>query len=164
MEHILKRECFLPLPLEEVFSFFADAGNLERITPKNLHFKILTPQPIKMREGTLIDYKLRINGFPARWRTLISSWEPPYAFTDEQLKGPYKQWIHRHTFEAREGGTLMTDHVRYKLPFYPLGQIAYPFVKWQVEGIFTHRNQVIPEALGIENSDAVTPETAATSA
>jgi ligand-binding SRPBCC domain-containing protein len=147
MEHELRRELWLPLPLEEVFPFFADAGNLEAITPVQLRFRILTEQPITMAEGTLIDYRLKLNGIPLRWRTRISEWNPPHAFTDEQLKGPYKQWIHRHTFEARDGGTLMTDHVRYKLPLTPLGDIAYPLIRRQVEGIFDHRNAVIPQLL-----------------
>ncbi|MGF1449701.1 MAG: SRPBCC family protein [Opitutales bacterium] len=160
MEHVLQRECFLPYPREQVFPFFADAGNLERITPPSLNFHILTPQPFEMKTGALIDYKLRINGIPARWRTRISEWNPPFSFTDEQLKGPYKQWIHTHTFEERDGGTLMTDHVRYKLPFYPFGQIALPFVRRQVEGIFTHRNQVIPEILAEFLDQSPAPEKA----
>lgn len=112
-----KSELWLPLPPEEVFPFFANAANLETITPPWLNFKIITPTPIAMGEGTLIDYRLRIRGFPVRWRTRIRSWQPPHRFVDEQLRGPYRQWIHEHTFEARDGGTLARDLVSYAVPF-----------------------------------------------
>src|SRR5687767_3317177 len=97
-EHILKHESTIELPRSVVFEFFAVAGNLQKLTPPELSFHIETRQPIEMREGALIEYRLKLNGFPIRWKTLISKWDPPYEFIDEQLAGPYKQWIHRHTF------------------------------------------------------------------
>jgi ligand-binding SRPBCC domain-containing protein len=133
-----KSRIWLPLPPEHLFSFFADAANLESITPPWLHFKILTPVPIEMREGTLIDYKLRIHGLPIYWRTRISRWQPPYCFVDEQLRGPYRRWIHRHTFDASDGGTLMQDYVEYAVPFDFV--ICKWFVRPDIERIFRYRS------------------------
>ena len=101
------------LPIDEVFEFFADANQLERITPPWLNFEILTPRPIEMRKGLLLDYKIRLHMIPIRWRTEISSWEPPYRFVDRQLKGPYKVWHHEHTFEEINGQTVVHDKVLY---------------------------------------------------
>ena len=105
----------LNAPLEEVFAFFSKAENLQKLTPEWLYFKILTPLPIKMEEGTLIDYQLKLHGIPVKWRTRITEWSPPYAFTDEQIKGPYRAWIHRHTFAEIKDGTLMTDKISYRV-------------------------------------------------
>lgn len=110
---VLTAQQFFDLPVEQIFDYFGDAGNLEAITPPWLHFKVLTPQPIKMHPGTLIDYKLRLHMVPIRWRTEISAWEPPFRFIDQQLRGPYRKWIHEHTFVEQQGGTLMTDRVEY---------------------------------------------------
>jgi len=131
---------FLPRPIDEVFAFFSDAGNLETLTPKMLRFRIDTPLPIEMRTGTLIDYSLRIRGVPVKWRTRIALWEPPHRFVDEQLRGPYKLWRHDHTFEEHEGGTICRDQVRYAVPGGPLA----PLVNWliverDVERIFKYR-------------------------
>jgi ligand-binding SRPBCC domain-containing protein len=148
MRHHLHAELELPRPQEEVFAFFALAENLQRITPESLGFEILTPLPIEMRAGTLIDYRIRLSGLPMRWRTRIPIWEPPHEFVDEQLKGPYKSWVHRHRFEDLGGGrTRILDDVTYELPFTPLGDLAYPLIKRQVEAIFRHRNAVIPKLL-----------------
>ncbi len=96
----------------------------------------------------MIDYRIRLSGIPMKWKTLISEWDPPFAFTDEQLRGPYSRWIHRHTFAPLPGGgTRMCDHVRYKLPLSPLGDLVYPIVRHQVRNIFRHRNTVIPALL-----------------
>ena len=139
-------ELWLPLPPAELFPFFADAGNLDAITPPWLNFHIVTPRPIEMRPGALIDYQLRVRGLPLRWRTLIKEWQPPFRFVDEQLRGPYRQWLHTHTFEARDGGTLARDVVHYAVPF---DFIAHPlFVRRDIENIFSFRQQALREKFG----------------
>ena len=148
-EYILTRELTLDLPIATVFDFFADAGNLERITPPELNFNIITPQPIDIRQGTLIDYTLKMRGIPVKWRTEISVWEPPFRFVDQQLRGPYKQWIHRHTFtEIGPNETHMADEVKYRLPFEPFGDIAHFMVRRELEYIFDYRQKVVAEILG----------------
>ena len=137
--HEFQTELWLPLPPEELFPFFADAANLDALTPPWLHFKILTPLPIAMRAGALIDYKLRVRGVPVRWRTHISAWQPPHRFVDEQIRGPYRQWIHEHTFEPRDGGTLARDMVRYAVPFDFLANRW--LVRPDVKKIFAYRTQ-----------------------
>lgn len=146
----LVRETLLPLPRPAVFAFFADARNLEAITPASLRFRILTPLPIDMRAGALIDYRLSLRGLPVRWRTRIEEWVPDRRFVDVQLSGPYRSWRHTHEFEDAEGGTRMRDTVEYQLPFGPLGDLAHAlFVRREVEGIFDHRNRVIGPLLGL---------------
>lgn len=139
-------EVTLPRPLDEVFAFFGDARNLQAITPPWLEFKVETPEPIEMKPGTLIDYRLRVHGFPLRWRTRINVWEPPHRFVDEQLRGPYRRWIHEHTFVPVGGGTHCHDHVRYAVPGGRL--INRLFVQRDVERIFRHRNERLRELLG----------------
>lgn len=152
MEYILNRSLTLNLPRAEVFDFFADAANLERITPPELNFHIITPQPIAMREGTLIDYQLKLRGFPVKWKTVISTWNPPFEFVDEALKSPYKQWIHRHTFtETGENQTLIEDEVKYRLPFAPVGNLAHFLVKKELDYIFDFRQKRVLEILQPEN-------------
>ncbi len=148
-EHLLIQKQFLDGTPEEVFPFFADAHNLEAITPPLLRFRVITPAPIAMHEGTLIEYRLRIHSAPVRWRTRIMEWQPPQRFVDTQISGPYALWHHTHTFEAQpDGRTLMTDTVRYAIGFGPLGRLAHRlFVRRDVERIFDHRSAVIPELL-----------------
>ena len=134
-------ELWLPLPPEKLFLFFGDAFNLETITPPWLNFKVLTPAPIAMHTGTLIDYQLRIHGMPVRWRTRIKEWQPPYRFVDEQLRGPYRQWFHTHTFEPRDGGTLCRDEVQYAVPFDFL--VHHLFVRRDIEQIFAFRKETL---------------------
>ena len=143
---VFRSELWLPRPRAEVFDFFGDARNLQAITPEFLNFEVLTPAPIVMRAGTLIDYKLRVRGIPLRWRTLISAWEPPHRFMDEQLRGPYRQWIHEHTFEERDGGTLARDIVRYSV--FGGALVDRLFVRRDVEKIFAHREKRLKELLG----------------
>src|ERR1051325_3396547 len=104
--HEFRSEVWLPRPRDEVFAFFSSPSNLDAITPPWLQFRTITPGPIEMRAGALINHKLRLRGFPMRWRTKIKMWEPPTLFVDEQMRGPYRRWIHEHTFEDRDGGTL----------------------------------------------------------
>ncbi len=147
-DHKLTTRSTIPLPRAEVFAFFAEAANLQRITPPELGFEILTRQPIAMERGTLLDYRLGLFGIPFHWVTRISHWEPDIAFVDEQLKGPYAQWIHTHHFEDVAGGTLVTDEVRYRLPFFPVGEVAYPLVRLQLRRIFRYRARRLIQLLG----------------
>ncbi len=151
-EHILTTSLTLDLPRETVFAFFADAGNLERITPPEFNFQIITPQPIDLKQGALIDYKMRMRGIPVNWRTGISVWNPPFEFVDQQLRGPYRQWIHRHTFtELSESQTLIEDEVRYRLPFEPFGDIAHFLVRREIDRIFGYRQKTVADILGDGN-------------
>lgn len=132
---------WLPLPPEKLFPFFGDASNLDAITPPWLHFKIVTPQPIEMKPGALIDYRLKVRGLPLKWRTRINVWDPPHRFVDEQLHGPYRQWIHEHTFREVDGGTLATDHVQYAVPFDFL--LHRTFVGPDIQRIFQYRTDAL---------------------
>ncbi len=142
--YVLKAEEWLPQPPAEVFPFFADATNLEKITPAILRFRVTTPQPITMHEGALVDYKLSIRGISMTWRTRIAVWEPNRRFVDEQLKGPYVRWWHEHTFEASEGGTLCRDRVEYRVPGGPFAPLVHSLlVRRDVERIFKHRQTIL---------------------
>lgn len=114
--HRLHVSIRLRRPLSEVFPFFADARNLERITPPWLRFHVLTPGDIEMREGLTIDYRLRLRGIPIRWTSRISAWEPPGRFVDEQERGPYLAWHHEHRFREVDGMTVAEDDVAYAVP------------------------------------------------
>ena len=144
MIHILEREQLVPRELPEVFDFFGRAHNLETITPPWLSFSVLTPEPIEMRPGALIDYRLRLHGLPLRWRTLIEEWQPGVRFVDRQLRGPYRLWHHTHLFEAVPGGTLVGDRVHYAIPLGPLGDLARRlFVARDLERVFDFRRQAV---------------------
>jgi len=129
---------WLPRPLHEVFEFFSNALNLEEITPPLVQFHVTTPQPIEIREGAEIAYRLKIHGIPIRWRSRITFWDPPHRFVDEQLSGPYRAWIHEHTFREESGGTTCEDYVRYA----PIGGaiINKLFVERDVKKIFAYRS------------------------
>lgn len=144
--YTLDDELWLPHPIDDVFSFFADAFRLEEITPPWLHFHVLTPKPITLHAGALIDYKLRLHGLPIRWKTEISEWNPPYRFVDRQLRGPYRLWHHLHTFEERDGGTLVKDHVDYSVPGGRL--VDRFFVRPDLHRIFAFRHQKLLEFFG----------------
>jgi len=149
MSYRLERFLFLPRAREEVFAFFSDAANLERITPPFLNFHIITPRPIAMKPGTIIDYKLRLYGIAFQWRTLIETFDPPVSFSDVQVTGPYRRWHHLHEFVEVPGGTEMRDRVDYELPFPLFAPIVHPlFVRRSVQQIFDYRNKIISEIFG----------------
>lgn len=141
--HVLRREQFLERPPGEVFPFFADARNLEAITPAALGFRVVTAGPIEMRAGALIQYRLKLRGLSLDWLTRIEEWEPGVRFVDSQLVGPYRLWHHAHSFEARDGGTVMRDTVHYALPAWPLGELVAPLVRRELAGIFDFRREVV---------------------
>jgi hypothetical protein len=142
--YTLVREQFIPRPLNEVFPFFADAGNLQRITPTWLNFKILTPLPLEMRPGALLDYQISLCGVPLKWRTRIEEFTPQERFVDVQLRGPYRRWHHTHEFASVNGGTQMRDTVLYEMPFGPLGTLTHALmVRHMLKRIFDHRNETI---------------------
>jgi ligand-binding SRPBCC domain-containing protein len=138
--YVLTQTQFAPAALDEVWDFFSNAENLEALTPNFLQFKILTPSPIYMRRGTLIDYRIKLFGAPMHWRTKIVEFEPQHAFVDEQLRGPYARWHHRHSFKVVEGGTQIADRVEYTVPFHVFGRLAHElFVRRTLSLIFRHR-------------------------
>jgi ligand-binding SRPBCC domain-containing protein len=148
--HVLERTQTVAAARDEVFAFFARPENLATITPAFLGFEILTPSPITMRSGALIDYVIKLGPLPLHWRTLITSYEPPHHFVDEQLDGPYSFWHHTHTFTAlATGRTRLGDIVRYALPLWPLGDVAHALVvRHQLARIFDHRRRVIADRFG----------------
>ena len=143
---VYESSIWLPRPLDEVFEFFSDASNLEVITPPWLKFSVVTPRPIEVRPGTLIDYRLRFRGFPLRWRSEITAWDPPYRFADVQVKGPYRQWIHEHSFVEQDGGTLAGDRVQYAVWGGALAN--WLVVRRDVERIFDYRRQTLTAMFG----------------
>ena len=145
-EFIFEAETYLARARSEVFPFFAEARNLQTLTPPWLKFEVLTPSPIILRPGALIDYRITVHGIPIRWRTEITEWDPPHRFVDVQLSGPYTLWHHTHTFEERAGGTVCADRVRYR----PRGGalIHWLFVRRDVQRIFQYRQQRLNELFG----------------
>ncbi len=155
-----ERRQFIPRPLADVFAFFSQATNLERITPPSLKFRILTPQPIVIEQGSLIDYRMSLFGVPFCWQTLIERFEPPTCFSDVQARGPYRFWRHTHDFCEQDGGTLMIDRVEYQLHLGPIGWLANAlFVRRQLDHIFAFRYRTIAQLL-TESRTADSPELA----
>ncbi|MFM7735372.1 MAG: TIGR01777 family oxidoreductase [Alphaproteobacteria bacterium] len=150
LDHELVREQWIPRPLDEVFEFFSEARNLEKITPDFLSFRVLDVSPESMGAGTRIRYRLSLHGVPVWWTTLIESWNPGKRFVDVQESGPYALWHHTHEFEPVAGGTLVRDRVRYRLPVGALGEIvAGGFVRSDVERIFDERHRRAEELFGV---------------
>jgi len=144
--YTLDQEQWLPAARDVVFPFFADAANLEVITPPWVGFAILSPLPVEMRPGAIIDYRIRIHGLPMKWRTEITSWVPPDSFVDEQRRGPYRRWVHTHTFTEQDGGTLCRDRVEYAVPGGALVNVL--FVGPEVRRIFAYRRDYLAKRFG----------------
>ncbi len=148
--HVLERSQRIPAPLSEVFAFFSDPGNLVRITPPGLRFRIVGAAPGDMAAGARFEYRIRWTLFRLRWVTRITRWEPPWQFQDAQEEGPYKTWIHTHSFAGGAEGVTMRDRVEYALPFGPLGRLAHRLaVRRQLERIFDYRRRAIEEIFDI---------------
>jgi hypothetical protein len=145
--HHFEREQLLARPLEEVFRFFSEASNLAQLTPPSMHFRVITAQPVEMHDGTLIEYRLRVRGVPIRWVSRIEDWEEGRGFSDRQLKGPYRHWLHRHQFEATADGTRIIDRLEYALPFGVFGLVALPLVRRDLDAIFAYRREALVRLL-----------------
>ncbi len=147
--YVFEKRQRVELPVEEAFAFYGDAANLEPLTPPWLHFKVITPRPLTLQKGTLLEYRLKLHRVPLHWKTLIETWEPPLRFVDIQEKGPYSLWEHTHLFEADgPGATVIHDRVRYAIPFGPLGSLAHRlFVRRDLERIFEFRSAAVAELL-----------------
>lgn len=150
--HRLERTQLVPLPVEDAFAFFADAGNLEALTPPWLRFRILTPRPIAMRAGTMIEYVLSLHRVPVRWRTEIVDFEPGRRFVDNQIAGPFRLWQHTHAFEEHEDGTMIRDTVLYRMPYGAAGAIAHRvLIARDLGRIFDYRRDAVGRLLGRAN-------------
>jgi ligand-binding SRPBCC domain-containing protein len=147
--HLLERSQRVAVPPERAFAFYADAANLEPLTPPWLHFQLLTARPIALEPGALLDYRLRLHGFPISWQTRIEAWEPPGYFRDTQARGPYALWEHEHLFEPDGDATTIHDRVRYALPLGPLGALAHRlFVRRDLDRIFEFRRAETAARIG----------------
>jgi ligand-binding SRPBCC domain-containing protein len=149
--YLLETTLRVPRSLDEVFRVFSDAKNLEQLTPRALRFKILTPDPIVMRPGLLLDYRLHLHGFPVRWQSEISAWQPPHRFEDRQRKGPYRWWVHEHSFVGDGDHTEMTDRVKYGVPGGAL--VHRLFVARDLRKIFEYRATQFCHMLGVPEAE-----------
>lgn len=144
LEQVFQTKQFINKPISEVFSFFAEAKNLEKITPEFLNFRILKMNTPEIQKNSLIDYQLKLHGIPLKWKTLISEFIPNERFIDEQLKGPYTKWVHTHTFQEKDGGTLIKDHVVYKIPLGIIGKtLLGNYIRNDITKIFNYRYNII---------------------
>lgn len=147
--HHFVRKQFVPRPPAEVSDFFSSAANLGLLTPPQMRFRLVTAEPIEMRDGTLIEYRLRVHGLPIRWVSRIEDWEEGHGFADRQLRGPYKHWLHRHSFAAVDGGTSVGDDVEYELPLGLLGDLGgWGLVHRDLTRIFDFRREAVARLLG----------------
>ena len=146
--YTLKKEQKISKNILEVFDFFSKPENLKTITPAKLSFNIITPTPIFMSKGTVIDYTIRLFKIPIHWRTLITKYDPPHEFIDEQIKGPYNFWHHTHKFKQVDGGVEISDKVIYSIPMGIIGQVLhFLWIKRDLEKIFLYRKKVIEDLL-----------------
>jgi ligand-binding SRPBCC domain-containing protein len=136
----LRAETWVPAPRREVFPFFADARNLQTLTPPWLRFSIRTPAPVEMGTGARIEYRIRVHGIPMRWESVISAWEPPDRFVDEQSNGPYRRWVHTHRFFDERGGTRLVDEVNFELY---ISWLTAPLVTRDLRRVFSYRHHVL---------------------
>ena len=151
--YFLKRQQIVDKPLDEVFDFFAKPENLAKITPSSLGFKMLSPSPVVMKEGALIDYTIKLMGIPIRWTTLITLFDPPNKFIDQQIRGPYSFWHHTHTFSKVDSGTSISDEVQYLLPLGIFGNIAHGlWVKRQLKRIFAYRAEIVSTYFNVDEA------------
>lgn len=146
--YVLTCQIKAPVSLRQAFAVFESPYNLARITPAWLNFRITTPGTVILRKGAEIEYQIRWLGVPMSWKTVIAAYEPPAFFEDEQARGPYAHWRHRHSFEEVEDGTLISDRVEYALPLGALGRLVQPIVSRQLRGIFEYRQRALPPLLG----------------
>ena len=149
--HTFESTQYLPHPVVAVFPFFAEAENLQTITPPSLDFSIRSASGV-LRRGAIIEYTLRLHGVPFRWKTMISHWNPPLRFDDVQLHGPYALWHHRHEFLPLRRGVTMSDRVLYALPLQPFGDIALPLVQSDVRSIFAFRAKAVAERVKLSDA------------
>jgi ligand-binding SRPBCC domain-containing protein len=146
LDQTFSAEQFVEAPRDKVVPFFSRAENLEVLTPPWLNFRILKKSSSEISPGSIIDYRLNIHGVPVKWKTLISEWNLPLSFTDEQLKGPYRKWHHVHSFYEVSGGTLLTDQVTYRVPFSWVGKLVLSsWIARDVKTIFNFRKKKIRE-------------------
>ncbi len=149
MTHRIERRQLVRAPLEQVFEFFSSARNLEYLTPPWLRFSVTTPEPIEMRTGTLIEYRLRVRGVPLGWVSRIEDWQPGRVFVDRQVRGPYRLWHHTHEFAAAPGGTEIRDSVLYEMPLGALGALAHAvLVRRDLGRVFDYRRDAVERLLG----------------
>ncbi len=138
----LFKETFVPFSTEEIFDFFSKPENLNLLTPDSLRFRILSALPLEMKQGTIIDYSIKLGAIPFKWRTEITAWEPPFRFVDTQLKGPYRVWIHEHTFIPKDSGTIVRDSVSYLAPGWIIEPVIHRLlIKNKLEDIFDYREK-----------------------
>jgi ligand-binding SRPBCC domain-containing protein len=154
-DHFLQQQVRITRPIEEVFAFFSDAGNLARLTPPDVGFVILPPLPEALGDGVLINYRIRLGGIPLRWQSRILQWNPPYRFADEQTRGPYAHWLHVHQFEPDGEATWVRDAVHYRLPFWPLGELGHGLIRRKLDSIFAYRTKALEAHFGADTTDPV---------
>jgi len=156
--HEIRREHWIARPREEVFAFFSEAVNLQKLTPPWMRFEILTPPPIRMAAGTKIAYRIGWRFVRLRWLSEIVEWDPPQQFVDVQLRGPYALWHHTHSFIEERGGTRITDIVRYRLPWGIIGSAVHRFtVARDLDTIFDYRATQIATLLDVNGADTAAP-------